>query len=242
MPAAGSTAKTSAQTAITTAKSPAKCRNGTPEMSSAASAAAAYTSDVPRSGSRNTRPGGDRDVAEREQRHARAVHAIAAIGDERGEREQHGQLAELGGLELEAGQRDPAGRAADRRAEHEHDGDEPERAEVERHAQPPPERRIDRGHRDHADAADDEVDRLAADVVARDRPRCRAASRRRARSGRARRGPPWRASSSQSSRRAIESTRERGRLRERRRDDDRHQRLSSVKLSRVASEGGVLPK
>ena len=54
--------------------------------------------------------------------------------------------------------------------------------------------------------------------------------------------PAVAASSSQSSRRAIESTRERGRLRERRVTMTDISGSASVKLCRVASEGGVLPK
>ena len=92
---------------------------------------------------------------------AQRPDAARVAGDQRRQRQQQRELAELGRLELEERELDPAARPARRETEQEDDGDEPDRADVERPfeaAQALDVEEREEAERDHADA---EVDLLA---------------------------------------------------------------------------------
>ena len=79
---------------------------------------------------------------------AQRPDAARVAGDEGGQREQQRELADLGRLELEERQLDPAARPARGEAEREDGGDERDRAEVERPLEAP--EALDVDEREHA--------------------------------------------------------------------------------------------
>ena len=114
---------------------------------------------------------------------------MALVGDERREEEDEEHLAELGGLELEEAEVDPAPRAADDRPGQEDEHHEAHGPDEERLLRAPEEGRVDEEQRDHPDSAERHEDHLprnevllvAGDVVLRDpcdRPEADADQRR----------------------------------------------------------------
>ncbi len=107
----------------------------------------------------------DRREPERGERSADLVQASRALCQEAGERKHEQDLAELGRLEAEEAQVEPALGTANR-AGKEDDRDQ-ERGAAEDHTPPRPvEIRIDERRDEQTQHADDDVDRLARQVVA----------------------------------------------------------------------------
>ncbi len=93
---------------------------------------------------------------------------LRAVGEEAGEEEREQHLPELGRLEGEEADVDPAPRPARRGARDEHERHHPERADVDHRLEPPVDGRVDQHHADHHDRADAGVQRLpAAEAPAR---------------------------------------------------------------------------
>ncbi len=100
-----------------------------------------------------------------------------AVGQESGDDEDDEDLRDLGRLELEEADVDPAVRPADRLLGDKHDSKQHERGDVERPPQAPVDLRVQGGgEREHDGAerhvhalADDEVVRIPGNVVPRDR-------------------------------------------------------------------------
>ena len=86
-----------------------------------------------------------------------------AVGEERREEEREQHLPELGGLEAEEADVDPAARAARGRAGDEHERHQPERRPEDQPAEAPVDGRVDQRRDDEDDAADRRVQRLPAD-------------------------------------------------------------------------------
>ena len=75
---------------------------------------------VPRSGSRAMRMSGTEVSAAGDQQVAGRRRAAAVLAEELGQHQRDADLRELGGLEVEGSQRNPAAGAAGRRAEEQH--------------------------------------------------------------------------------------------------------------------------
>ncbi len=103
------------------------------------------------------------DAQDRPPAHRRA----GAVDDEARDREHEEHLAELGRLELDDAQVEPALRAADRLGSHEHDDHEHEGRAVDELPGPAPDVDRDQRHRDEADGADSDGETLPDDLVAR---------------------------------------------------------------------------
>ncbi len=84
------------------------------------------------------------------------------VGDERREREDEEHLAELGRLEGERAEGDPAPGAVCGRADGENDAEQSAEAEVDHAPEPAVDRGVDQERRDEQDAAGADVEQLAA--------------------------------------------------------------------------------
>ena len=91
--------------------------------------------------------------------------AARALGDEAGDREDAEELAELGGLEREEADVDPAGRAACRAAEDEDDGDQADGRREDRAPVAAVDVRVDDHRDDQREAADGHIEDLPVEVV-----------------------------------------------------------------------------
>ena len=115
---------------------------------------------VPKSGSMKTSAGGQRRVGDGQHDEPERPDAPGVARDEGRQREQQRDLAELGGLELEERELDPAARSACREAEREDCGDERDRPDVERPLEAAEALDVDEGERAQGDRAEREVDLL----------------------------------------------------------------------------------
>ena len=103
-----------------------------------------------------------RGHSHRGNRHAELADPLRAVDEEAGEEQREENLPELGGLEAEEAEVDPAARPARRGARNEHEDHHRERASVDHALEPPVDRRIDQRRHDHQHAAHSGVERLAA--------------------------------------------------------------------------------
>ena len=100
------------------------------------------------------------------QRRPDLVQPPRALGEEAGEREHEEELPELGRLEREEAEVDPARRAARRVAGDEDDRDQPDGAAEDRPPVAAVEIRVDERRHEQRDAADGRVEDLPVEVVA----------------------------------------------------------------------------
>ncbi len=108
-------------------------------------------------------PGRQRHVGDADQDEAQRPDASRVAGDEGGQRQQQRELADLGRLELEERQLDPAPRPARREAECEDGRDERDRAEIERPLEAPEALDVDERQHAQGDGPQREVDLLLDD-------------------------------------------------------------------------------
>ena len=120
---------------------------------------------MPRSGCRKTSPIGTSPRPIAVSNGAELADAASALDQEARDREHEEQLSELGRLELERAEVDPALRAAHRLGEHEDEEHDPDRAAVEEAPVTLIDRGRDQDRHDHRDAAERDRDRLARDEV-----------------------------------------------------------------------------
>ena len=108
------------------------------------------------------RDGGEPDRAEHD---ARLVETAHAVGEEAGQREDEQELAELGGLELERAELDPALRAPGLVAEREDEQHQHDRRGEDRLLRTPEAVRVDCEDEEQPGKAEPDRDRLPHDVV-----------------------------------------------------------------------------